>query len=1143
MKRFFFILAALALAVQIRAGELEKNFAAPPDATKPWCYWYWISDNISKDGITRDLEAMARVGIGEAFIGNVVDPDTPLGTVKIFSDEWWSLVEHAIREGKRTGVNIGVFNGPGWSQSGGPWITPKDAMRYVVSSETRGTGPVKFSGKLAVPKEPFQDIAVLAYPAPRGDAEKISAHSPRVTCDPPLEKPELLVDGDVATGCVFPMNPAGKCVPFTVNIELKEPFTARSLALSQLSGSFSAKCELLAADEKGGFRIVREFVMDRRGLSRPQYSVNVGPMIHGDVVVSFPAVSARVFRLRVTPTGVESAAAASSTKSSTEEKPGLAEINLSGAARLDCVVEKQLGKMFPTPAPVWDSYLWPTSPEPESADLNVAPKTIQNLSGKLGADGTLHWDVPAGEWVIQRIGMTLTGAHNHPTTDEGRGLECDKMNRAAIEKHFDSFMGKLVARMPKADRSALHHVVIDSFEVGSENWTDGFGELFRKTFGYDPTPWLPVLSGRIVGSADQSDRFLWDLRRLVADRIARDYVGGLRDVANKHGLRLWLENYGHWGFPAEFIQYGSETDDVAGEFWVRGEGASPALGSVELRDASSAAHLYGKREVFAESFTSARSFQDFPGGIKTLGDWAFCQGINHSLLHVYIHQPWQDRKPGVNAWFGTEFNRNNTWFEQSKAWIDYLRRCHLLLQQGHSVAEVAYFIGDDAPKMTGIRQPALPSGYDYDYINAEALINRAQAKDGKLVIPDGPSYSLLVLPPQETMRPEMLRKIRDLVAQGVAVLGQPPRRSPSLKNFPKCDDEVKKLAAEVWGDLAKPESGGFAERAFGKGRVFQGNDLAEALRRVKTAPAIQCPSSILWTHRQSDDAEIFFLSNQKSQPVATEISFRVAGRMPEFWHADTGATEASAWFTPDGDRTRVPVSLDAGGSMFVVFRKKADAPSVTRIDKDGKALEALDAISLTANSGGIAATVTQPGRYTLVGADGKERVVDATALSAPVALDGAWRLKLSDTKQMELPQLISWPESSDDVLKYFSGTATYEKEFQLPAEMLGSGKRVTLDLGRVEVLAEVRVNGKSLGVLWKKPFAVDITDAVKPGANTIEVKVTNNWFNRLVGDDKLPVNERTTFTTASPRSPRTKLLPSGLIGPVMLRSVEKINVR
>jgi len=1124
------------VAFTAAADLLADGFRTPPPETRPWCYWYWMNDNISKDGITRDLEAMARVGIGEALLGNIVDPDMPIGDVRIFSPRWWELTEHAIREAKRTGVNLGIFNSPGWSQSGGPWVKTNQAMRYLVSSETRVTGPQRFAAKLPAPAEIFQDVAVLALPAPKADGERLAAEKSQVACEPLLADLTKLVDGDLLTVCELP----DKSKPLAVTFECAAPFTARSLTLRHAAGSFIAQCKLAAADDSGEFRTVREFVMDRRGLSRPKYAVNVGFMIHGATVVSFPAVTARKFRLTITLTVVENPPVGAAKADTAVEKPTLSEIELSGAARLESNVEKQLGKMHPTPGPAWNSYVWPVATEPESAAFTVAPGAVLNLTSKLAPDGTLNWDVPAGEWIILRTGMTPTGASNHPTTDEGRGYEVDKMNRDAIFAHYDAMVGKLVKRMPKSDRSALRHIVIDSYEVGSQNWTEGFGKLFRQTYGYDATPWLPVLTGRIVGSANQSDRFLWDLRRLVADRIAYDYVGGLRDAAHRHGLRLWLENYGHWGFPAEFLQYGGQSDDLGGEFWIWDDAARPS-NLTELRCASSAAHSYGKGVVFAEAFTSARSFLDFPARMKPLGDWAFCQGINHLVLTLFIHQPWEDRKPGVNAWFGTEFNRHNTWFNQSKAWIDYLRRGHWMLQQGVNVADVAYFIGEDTPKMTGPLLPALPAGHDYDFINAEALLKRAQVKGGRVAIPNGPAYRILVLPPGTTMRPEVLRKIRDLVAVGTVVVGTAPTESPSLQNYPAADTQVKKLAAELWGDCDGKK---ITERVFGKGRVFCGVELPEVFERLGLTPDIERPDGLNWTHRQTPEADIYFVANPQPTPRLTELSFRVAGRAPEIWHADSGETEPTALFAAAGDRTRVTLPLDANGSAFVVFRRPAPGASIATVKKDGAALASggvASPVRVTRDGKKFRALVSESGNYAFTQTDGKELKL-AAKLPAPVTVSGGWKLQFPGQPVRELAEVKPWQEFADDAVKYFSGTATYETALDIPAEWLGAGRRLTLDLGKVDVLAEVSLNGKDLGVAWKPPFAVDLTAAAKPGKNRLVVKVTNNWQNRLIGDSKLPENERTTFTTAPALSPRTELLPSGLSGPVRLLPAREVEL-
>jgi hypothetical protein len=902
-------LIALALAGALSAlaatDPLEHGFAHPPPATKPWCYWYWISDHLSKEGITRDLEAMARVGIGEVFIGNIFLEGVPPGNIKVLSPEWWGLVEHAIREGARTGVNIGMFNCPGWSQSGGPWITPEQTMRYLATSEIHVTGPRRLTQPLPVPAQPFQDVAVLAFPAPRHDVDSLARQTPRFTSAPPAHGLDRLMDGDPATVTAFPAGAGRGTSPFTIDWELSSPWTARSLRIVPGTEPFAADVELQAATRDGPFQTVRRFRCDRSNLA-----IAVGFLPRGPVTVSFPATTAPRFRLVFT--GV----------SGSSRQIELAEIELSGAARLESYVEKQIGKMHPTPLPMWDTYLWPTQPEPDSRELVVPAREVRDLTSQLAADGTLEWDVPAGEWVVQRIGMTPTGMRNSPASPEGQGLEVDKLNRTLAAQHFEAFIGEVLRRVPAADRSAFTRVVADSYEMGAQNWTDGFDTAFRQRYGYDPIPWLPVLSGRLIGSADQSERFLWDLRRLVADRVASEYVGGLRDACRAHGLGLWLENYGHWGFPAEFLQYGGASDRVGGEYWVTGD-----LGSIECRAAASCANTYGMPIVSAEAFTGGPAFQNAPRDLKARGDWAFCEGINHFVLHVYIHQPWADKVPGVNAWFGTEFNRHNTWFESSRAWIDYLRRCCWLLQQGHRVADVAYFIGEDAPKMTGLRQPPLPAGRDFDYLNAEVLLAKLTVQDGLLALPHGTTYRLLVLPELDTMRPAVLRKLRDLVHAGATVLGPPPSRSPSLQDYPDADLAVRKLADELWGS-ADPRRPG--ERAFGRGRVLWGKPLEAVLTSLNSPPAFESSASLRFTHRRQGEVEIFFVANPKAEPLTTTAAFRAGDKAPEFWWPDSGRLERPAVYDVAEGTVRLPLSFGPHGSVFVVFRSPA-APASDRV--------------------------------------------------------------------------------------------------------------------------------------------------------------------------------------------------------------------
>lgn len=1033
-----------------------------------------MDGQISKEGITRDMEAMKRVGIGEGYIGVISgQAGTPASAgSNALSDEWWGYIEHAMREGTRLGVDVGLFNSPGWSQSGGPWVKPSEAMRYITLPELRVRGPQSFVGKLPVPAGEFQDVAVLAFPVPtgEGDVAKITSRTPTM-----------------------------------VSFEMPSPFTARSITLLPVQ-LVNVTAELLASDDGQQFRTVKKFPIDRHNLA-----VNVGPVPLAPIIATLPSTTARFFQLKF------SAACE------------LGDIQLSPAARVESFAEKSLLKVFQDPLPPFDFYTWPTQLEPDVAGLTIKPEAVLDLTKQMAPDGTLTWDVPAGDWIVLRTALTPTGTTNGPAPPEATGYEVDKMNRTALKAHFDAYVGNLLKRMPAADRKSWKHVVADSYEQGPQNWTDGFAADFQKRYGYDPLRFLPVMTGRIVGSAGQSDRFLWDVRRLVADRVTKDYVGALRDLCHENGLKMWLENYGHWGFPGEFLSYGGAADEIAGEYWVTGD-----LGSVECRDAASAAHIYGKPVVWAEAFTGGPAFINSPRDLKARGDWSFCEGINQFVFHVYIHQPKDEKPPGVNAWFGTEFNRHNTWFEQSKTWIEYLRRSSVMLQAGKHVADVAYFISEDAPKMTGICKPELPPGYDFDYINAEVIENRLAVKDGRFVLPDGMSYRMLVLPESVTMRPELLKKLRDLIAAGGVVLGLPPSHSPSLENFPQSDTEVQSLAREIWGTSDLKQSG---ETSFGKGRVIWGSELAPILATLGAGPDFESSAGLRFKHRHSDDADIYFVANPKGESLTTTAAFRVGDKAPELWWPDSGRIERPAVYDVADGVVRLPLTFGPTGSVFVVFREKA-APKEQRIvsvSRNGAEIP----IQLTRNvAGKINVQGGQAGDYQFKLADGTTRALQIISSPAPLEITGPWEVSfapdLGAPEKITFDQLTDWTKRPEEGIKHFSGKATYQRTFEVLAQPL-PGAAMILDLGEVNDIAVVRVNGQELATLWLPPYRLDITAAMKPGTNTLEVDVVNTWNNRLIGDVSLPLEKRITSLTSPLVTKDPPLMPAGLIGPVTIQ--------
>jgi hypothetical protein len=1153
MKKVFFALVLAMLSAS--ADQLDKVFQSPPVRTEPYMYWYWLNNNVTAKGITADLEAMKQAGIGEVFIGHIVSDGIPEGKVAILSPEWWDLVCFAVKEGDRIGVRVSMFNGPGWSQSGGPWMKPEESMRYLVSAETRIRGGASFDEVLNKHAKAIQDVGVIAYPVPRLEGRVLRPVRVETSnANPGLQ--QLLLGQKQPNGCSLPAK------PLTLDLYFDQPTTLQTLVMDW--GNSPVKLEgSLEIVVNGQEKKVRDLKLFRTNLRD-----NMGPLVAAPFTYSFEPSTAAHFR--VTFTKITGSLV-------------LSDIYLSSEARVDFGVEKQLGRMYPEPVPPPDGFLWPRMPEAlEGSAVDV--KEIVTLTPLMDQEGRLKWKAPEGsDWIISRIGMASTEVKCSPTPPQATGLECDKMSRKAVEKHFDAMMGEFLRRIPKEERKGFQHITLDSYEVGPQNWTDEMATIFKKTYGYDPLPWLACLKGQVVGSRDQTDRFLWDWRRLVADLIAINYVGGLKEVANRHDLIPWLENYGHWGFPGESLQYGGQSDDIGGEYWYGG-----TLGDIECRLATSCGNTYGKDRVSAEAFTSGRNFVQTPARIKTRGDWCFTEGVNHFVLHLYSHQPY-DIAPGLVPWFGADFNRFSTWFKDyGKGWTDYLKRSCALLQQGSRRADIAYFFGEDAPKMNGLLEPARPRGYDFDFINKEVLM-RSTCKDGYLTLKHGARYRVLVLPPCETMTPDLAEQLVALVEKGLVLVGNPFLRSPSLRDYPAADAKVLKAAQALWGDDLQAK---VADRAVRKGRVFRGHTLEQVFAKLNEIPDFDCTQpKVLYTHRAGEGFDVYFVSNQQEKPIEFTPAFRVTGLQPEFWDASTGTKIETARFEVTDRVTRVPLRLPATGSTFVVFRKplaqENDGFSFIRwFDSDGnerdKPSQRAHVLSLQGPDnaaevffdadGALSLRTSKSGSYQAKKSDGTLQVWTVQVDRKPLVLDQSeWKVLFKPASgsapfETTFRGLTDWSKHADERVRYFSGTAVYQTTFDWNGR--SANKRVTLNCGSVEVIASVKVNGVACGVLWKAPFSADITAALKEGENCLEISVANTWHNRLIGDEQFPDDtgalpngllkgwpewlmqekprpeaRRTTLVTkkqgeASKKSP---LQPSGLLGPVTV--IEEVIVK
>ncbi len=1099
-------------------ADLEENFRnTPPDSARAHTWWHWMDGHVTAEGITADLEAMKQAGLG-GFQAFAVGRYFPSGPVQYMSDQWRQLMRHAVAEADRLGLEMCMHNCAGWSSSGGPWITPEYSMKKVVWSETRLEGSAEFDGQLQQPEtvaDFYRDIAVFAFPTPRGELE-----------------------GE-------------------------------------------------------GFRL-----SDWR-----------------------------------TKAGYETAG---------DKKNGL-------------------------------------QPDDRAVDPGdvIALQDVIDLSERMDESGRLRWQPPAGRWTVLRMGYTSTGKQNAPAQDSGRGLECDKLDKQAAELHWQNSVQKVIDDAGPLAGRVFNNVLIDSYEMGCQNWTASMGEDFRERMGYDLTPYLPALTGRVVDSVEVSERFLWDFRKVIADLFTENYFGYFAEMAHRNGLMLSIEPYGNGNFNDFCVA--DQADIPMGEWWAQ---ASEGWHHWSGKLSASAMHVNGHKYVGAEAFTAGGAMAGFvnhPFLLKSQGDYFFCQGVNRFIFHTHVHQPWLNVLPGMTMGpWGGQYNRNNTWFLKGRAWLDYVARCQYLLQEGRFVADLCYLTGEQSPQQAVTRQalnPAPPVGYDYDFCSYESF-RRMTVQDGELALPSGMRYRLLVLP-VGPMRPAMLSQVRDLVRTGATVYGSAPLCSPSLENYPACDQQVQALADELWGADRTAEG----ERQVGKGKVVWGRPLDEVLAAINLPPDFaftggvsglptEYPGNgIEYIHRRIDDAEVYFISNQNHCTNSIQAIFRVTGRRPQLWHPDTGKIEQMRMYSFTGDGlTMVPLTLDPAGSVFVVFRESGDDPariesvsleeaasapppptlqirsavygnlaadSQQQVDvtkqiqamvNDGNRLQVkadnnlagdpasgvvkslkveytYDGVDnvisvregqvlilpltmvidepgyqITNQNGQPVLIAQRNGRYQVRKADGLTVSLTVNDLAAPTTLEGPWTLHLPKgwvapvVEQITLDKLIDWSQHENDDVKHFSGTATYVKKFDLPAAP-AADEKVLLDLGQVQIMAQVKLNGHNLGVLWKPPFRVEITDLLQVGDNTLEIEVTNLWVNRLIGDlqypdgvqwkpaskgrgyqpvdfpdwlkegQGLPDNGRRTFVTWRHHQPNSPLVPSGLIGPVRLIHEKVVAVR
>ena len=1066
--------AAWIVSAQNPGDALARGFQNPPDSAKPRVWWHWMNGNITKEGIRADLEWMKRAGIGgfQNFDAALNTPQVVEKRLVYMTPEWKDAFKYAATLADQLGLEMAIAGSPGWSESGGPWVPPAQAMKKYVWSETLVDGGKPFTGTLAKPPsttgqfqniagsrggagasgpppEFYADSAVIAYRAPDDDMP-MAIMQPQVTSSGGEFSLAALTDGALARSTLLPAAPADQKA--WIQFDFGGPRTVRALTLITAGGGRGARGvatpapELESSDDGVQFRSVVAIPAGAR-------------------TIAFPAVTAAFFRVSFkAPAGTQ-----------------IAELVLHTGQRVNRFEDKA-GFSAGT-----NIYAMATPAMPPQGSVRKAD--VIDLTSKMRADGTLDWTPPAGRWVVLRFGYSLTGARNSPASPEATGLEVDKLNKGYVKAYLDNYLGQYKNTVGELmGKRGLGYVITDSWEAGVQNWTEDMFAEFAARRGYDMHPWLPVLAGRVVESAEASDRFLWDFRKTIGDLTTENHYDQITASLRERGMGRYSESHESGrAFIGDGMEVKRNADIPMSAMWTPRSPTDEQIGySADIRESASVAHIYGQNLVAAESLTaSGGAWSWSPETLKPTADKELAMGLNRFVIHTSVHQPLTEKAPGLGLGpYGQWFTRLETWAEIAKPWTTYLARSSYMLQQGKFVADVIYFYGEDSniTALFGTKLPEVPAGYNYDFVNADALVNKLTVAGGRIVTATGMSYRLLALDANSRhMSLPVLRKIRDLVNAGAAVVGPKPVESPSLSDD---QGEFQAIADQIW---TSP----------GKGKVYATQTVAEALAAAQVMPDFeytkpQTGANLLFVHRTLPDGEIYWVNNRANRTEDLDAAFRVTGKAAEIWHPDTGKTEPAS-YKISGGRTTVSLRLEPADAVFVVFRKAAAATSRT-----------------------VAAPVE-------------------TSLST---VEGPWELAFQADRgapaRITLDKLSSWHENSDTGVKYFSGTGTYTKTIQAPAGWFKIGTRLLLDLGDIKNLAEVTVNGQPLGVLWKTPFQVDVTDALQPGANALQVKVTNLWVNRLIGDRQPDAAKKYTYTTQQFYQAGSPLLPSGLLGPVRI---------
>lgn len=1061
MNRLQAITIAALVCCGIQAQSLNglwQGFQAAQDSTRTKVWWFHGETETTKEGITADLEAFK-----EAGVGGVVYYDQVHGggerALDAFSPEWWQMFCFAASEAKRLGLSFETHLSNGYV-AGGPWITPRLAMKMLVAADTVVSGGQEFRGVVPLPiKEGtyHSDVAILAFPCPNdGWMGRKMLNARTIKAEGRGRHTYITMDmGRDFTVRSISYQVNGRIKTATRSTNIPGPPAAKFYGTGYYQ--LPPLGELEVSSDGVNYRTVAKL--------KPSYNANTA---WKRKTVAFAAATGRYFRLNLHDWWPDD---------DPKKDITLRNVMLSPAAMVDLWPEKA--------GLISDHIFGDDTPEYESCEV-IDTAAIIDITDRLQSDGSLRWQVPHGEWVIMRFACVPTGAKTKHGRKNLMGLECDKMSCEAAETQWRNYF-KVMADTLKQHNLSIDGLAMDSHEAGAQNWTEGFEHEFQRLRGYDLMRYLPVMAGYVVGDTRRSVGTLYDVRRTVADLISSRYFATLDSLCRSVGVRFTAQAVGNGlAITGDPIQAKGRVDKPQGEFW-----AQHADGNYDIKECSSSAHLYGKPIASGEAFTDAK-FSNSPAYIKSLADYAYCYGLNEFVVCASAYQPWTDRQPGSTGG-GRQYclNRNNTYWPYLRPFWDYQSRCSYMMRQGRSVNDLCVYIGENAPiKIMTFCLPDIPGGTDFDACTTDALLTRMQPYGGKIVLPTGAAYRMMVLPRSGELTLKALRKIAAMVKAGVPVYGKKPKWSPSASDIDSAG-VWRTLVDEMWGE--GQDSIGRSD--YGQGKLFWGMSLAEAMAEVGIVPDICMKNGdvkakkIWFAHRSTAFGDIYFVNNHGSESVADTFYVRSNKRQVEWWDAVTATRHALPSFILADGRTAVALSLEAKEAGFLVL---SDKPA--------------EGLSMRLPSA-------------------KEEV-------APV--NGTWNVWFNPKKggsgNVKMTALTDWTQSTDTAMRYYSGTAVYKNTFRYKKER--DGEQVLLRFDRIADIARVTVNGHEVGIVWCSPWQIDISKFVKKGKNTLKIEVANSLMNRMILDSALPESERVTYAYPMIAKPNDPLCESGLIGGV-----------